>query len=352
MKLAHLSPSATFRAHPTNIAPMRQTTLSVSRTFLLICFALSWLAVASASAATLFVSDTTTGPTDFVRAFDASTGAPIAPDISLLGVTGVAIGPNGNLFAVTSNPGFQSDVGSVYQYDPTTHAKLGGPYVTFNGQNDGHDVQGPNGMRFGTSGNLYIADTTNSDVHIYGSANNSLGVLSSAQLIQPTDVAFDTSGNLYVASGNADILRSIGGTGPLTEFVVQQAGGLTIPVSLAFSPAGKLYVLDNTSNPAIRRYDATGAFEANVVSFTGNLGFFFPTQIAFGPDGKLYVSGTDGNVGDGEILRFQADGTPEGPFITGLSNPSFMTFAVPEPATTMMFAIGAIGLLMLRKRST
>src|SRR5262249_19098778 len=163
---------------------------------------------------------------DLIHAYDATTGAAIAPNISLLGVTGLTVGPNGNLFAVTSNPGFQSDTGSVYQYNPTSHVKIGGPYVTFNGQNDGHDVQGPNGMQFGATGNLYIADTTESNVHIYGTTNNSLGVLTSAQLIQPTDVAFDTGGNLYVASGNADILRSAGGTGPLTEFVAQLSGGL------------------------------------------------------------------------------------------------------------------------------
>ena len=129
------------------------------------------------AAGTLFVADTTTGPTDLIHAYNAGTGQSIAPDISLLGVTGLAIGPSGNLFAVTSNPGFQPDTGSVYQYDPTTHAKIGGPYVTFNGQNDGHDVQGPNGMQFGATGNLYIADTTESNAHIYGTTSNSLGAL-------------------------------------------------------------------------------------------------------------------------------------------------------------------------------
>ena len=155
---------------------------------------------------------------------------------------------------------------------------------------------------------------------------------------------------MYVASGNADILRSAAGTGPLTEFVAQLSGGLTIPVSLDFGPDGKLYVLDNTSNPAVRRYTSAGAFDTNVISFTGTLGAFVPTQIAFGPDGKLYISGQDLNVGDGEVLRFETDGTADGAFITGLQNPSFMTFtAVPEPAAIVLLALGGFGLLLLSR---
>jgi sugar lactone lactonase YvrE len=303
------------------------------------------------AAGTLFVADTTTGPTDLIHAFDATSGAAIAPDISLLGVTGLTIGPNGNLFAVTSNPGFQSDQGSVYQYDPVTHAKVGGPYVTFNGQNDGHDVQGPGGMQFGATGNLYIADVTESEVHVYGSANNSITRLTSLQLNQPTDVAFDATGNLYVPSGNSDILQSLGGTGPLTEFVAQQAGGLINPTSLTFGPDGKLYVLDQTSTPVVRRYDSTGAFDTDVITFSGTLGLFSPTEIAFGPDGKLYISGEDGNVGDGEVLRFETNGTEDGPFVTGLQSPSFMAFtAVPEPATFVSFVIGSASLILASRR--
>lgn len=306
------------------------------------------------AAGVLFVTDTTnSGPTDLIHAFDAGSGAAIGPDIPLLGATGLAIGPNGNLFAVTSNPGFQPDTGSVYQYDMATHLQVGGPYVTFNGQNDGHDVQGPGGMAFGGTGNLYIADVTESNVHIYDSSNNSLGALTSFALIQPTDVTFDSSGDMYVVSGNADVLKSVGGTGPLTEFVAQLAGGLTNPTSLTFGPDGKFYVLDNTSTPVVRRYDASGSFDTNVITFsgTGTLGLFVPSQIEFGPDGKLYISGQSLEIGDGEVLRFQPDGTGEEAFLTGLDNPSFMAFTpVPEPASLVLGVLGAFGLLLAAKR--
>ncbi len=306
------------------------------------------------AAGIFFVSDTTFGPTDFVHAFDATTGAAIAPDISLLSPTGLAIGQNGNLYVANTNPGFNNS-GSVFQYDPATHAQVGGAVVTFNGQNDGHDVIIPQGMRFAPNGNLYIADVGgDQNVHIYDPAGNSLGTLSSNQLLAPQDVAFDAGGNLYVPSGNADVLRSAGGTGALTEFVAQQAGGLINPTSLSFAPSGELYVLDIGGNfAAVRRYDASGhsdgtnAGDATLISFSGNLFSFVPNAILFGPDGKLYVSGQDTFANPaGEVLRFLADGTPDGVFVSGLSNPTYMAFAaVPEPSSIVLAVVGALALL-------
>jgi hypothetical protein len=146
---------------------------------------------ALAGPVTLFVSDAVD---NVIHRFDASTGAAILPDIPLLGVTGVATGPNGDLFAVSNTPS------QVYRYDSMTGAQIGsGPFVPFTGQNDGHDVQGPEGMAFTPNGNLYIADVTLSNVHEYDSAGKSvtsLGADPSAFFSQPTDVAFDTSGNL------------------------------------------------------------------------------------------------------------------------------------------------------------
>lgn len=308
------------------------------------------------AAGTLFVSDTTNGPTDFVHAFDAVTGAPQGADISLLSPTGLAIGLNGNLYVANTNPGLNNS-GSVFEYDPVTHAQIGGAVVTFNGQNDGHDVIIPQGMRVAANGNIYIADVGgDQNVHIYSPAGASVGTLSSNQLLAPQDVAFDASGNLYAPSGNADVLRSAGGIGALTEFVQQQAGGLINPVSLSFAPSGELYVLDIGGNfAAIRRYDATGASDgtnvgdATVISFSGNLFSFIPNDILFGPDGKLYVSGQDTFLNPaGEILRFLPDGTFDGVFISGLSNPTYMTF-VPEPAALALLSIGGLSLFAFRR---
>jgi sugar lactone lactonase YvrE len=310
--------------------------------------ALCLIGSAAADAATLFISDAVD---DVIHRFDAATGAAILPDIPLVGVTGLATGPNGDLFAVSSNPP------QVYRYNPTTGAQIGGAYVTYNGQNDGHDVYGPNGMAFAPNGNLYIADTTASpitsqpSVHVYDTAGNSVASMGSPELSQPTDVAFDAAGNMYVVNpGNGNVLKSLGGTQPLAEFFATQTGGLIIPSALTFGPNGELYVLDssNDTGPAIRRYTAAGAADGTVVSYATTL--FQPNDIAFGPDGKLYVSGIDLGLNAGQVLRYLPDGTADGALITsGPSYPTFMTFSVPEPGTLALLMIAG-AMLLIRRR--
>jgi sugar lactone lactonase YvrE len=290
----------------------------------------------------LFVTDG-----DAIHAFDGQTGAPTLPNIPLLGATGLAIGPNSDLFAASTIPASE-----IYRFDSMTGTQVGsGPFVTFNGQNDGHDVQNPQGMHFGLNGNLYVADVTNSEVHLYDPAGNSLGALTDGSLVQPTDVAFDSSGNMYVVSGSAEVLRSDFGINPLIGFVATQAGGLTIPQSLGFSPDGKLYVLDiGNGAPAVRRYTSTGGPDGTIIDTSFN--FFNPTYLEFGPDGKLYVAGQDLNSGVGQVLRFLTDGTPDGTFVSGLTSPTYMVFSVAEPASaTLVTFVALAGLLMTIRKA-
>jgi hypothetical protein len=322
---------------------IRQTHLIISTALMV----LAACAAAHAAPMTLYVTDS-----DVVHAFDGTTGAPLPgfADISLSGATGLAVGPDGNLYAANTNPA------QVFRYDPATGAPIdAGPFVTFNGQNDGHDVQNPQGMRFGPGGNLYIADVTLSNVHVYDTAGNSLGSIEGPSLVQPIDVAFDTSGNLpanqvFAVSGTANVLVSEGLGHLFTDFTTPTAGGLINPVSLSFGPDHDLYVLDiGGGAPKVVRFAPNGTPAGTVVSFAGD-NPFNPAYLAIGPDGKLYLSGQDLNTAAGEILKFGLDGTPLGVLVgSGLVNPNFMTFSVPEPSAIWLAATGIAGVCAWRR---
>jgi DNA-binding beta-propeller fold protein YncE len=271
----------------------------------------------------------------------------VAESAGAIGFTGIAIGPDGNLYASTQTPG------QVIEYNPATGAQIGsGPFVFYEGTPptpDPHDVNGPEGMDFSpTNANLYIADVTVSNVHRYDTAGNSVISLTAPSLVQPTDVAFDAGGNLYVGStGTAEILKSAGGTQPLSVFVSTQSGGLNDPGALTFGPDGMLYVLD-VSNSKIFRYASDGTFD----KVFADLGLFQPNDLAFGPDGKLYVAGIDLSLAQSEVIRLTAAGADDGVVVSsGLDNPQFIAFAsVPEPSSLGLLASG--GLLIWRRRRT
>jgi hypothetical protein len=289
----------------------------------------------------LFVGDTSQ---DAIRAFDTSSGTAAAgfTDISLPFVTGLAIGPGGNLFAV----GDQGAGPHVFRYDATSGAALG-TYVTYQtGAPGGHDVFGPQGIGFSPAGDLYVADVTPSNIHVYGSMDDSLAILNHVDLVQPRDVAFDLAGNMYTIS-SALVLRADAGTipsgvDPVYTLFAPLTGGLIDPSRITVGPDGKLYVLDITSSggPVIRRYTTAGVSEGDFVSYAAEP--FAPADLEFGPDGKLYVAGQDLNLATGQVLRYLADGTPDGGFATGLPNPSFIAFAaVPEVGSAALLAVVA-----------
>jgi hypothetical protein len=281
--------------------------------------------------------------------FQSATLSNLVPDTADPGAfTGLAIGPTGNLFVAATLPAPQ-----IFEFDPTSGAQVGsGPFVNYQGMPpspDPHDVIDPRGLGFSpTNGNLYVGDISGStaNVHIYDSTGASLGALTDATLNQPGDVAFDAAGDLYVVNpGMANVLKSVAGTQPFTEFVGVQSGGLTNPIALSFGPDGELYVVDqSTSN--INRYNSDGSFDTVFIQFP----LFQPADLEFGRDGKLYVLGSDLLSGAGQVLRFAADGSPDGVLIDGgLTNPRFLILAVPEPATLGLVAVG-VGMLLTRKR--
>ncbi|HEY3897528.1 MAG TPA: PEP-CTERM sorting domain-containing protein [Chthoniobacter sp.] len=261
--------------------------------------------------------------------------------------SGLAFGPNGTLYAASL------DDAQVYSFNPTTGGTPGTPFVTFFGSNDPRSVQGPDGMIWGPDGNLYIADVTASNVHLFSNTGASVASIGGTILGQPVNVAFNHSGQLFAVDNNG--VEQYNGSEFVSYIPSVSAFGsytLNVPGAVAFSSAGDAYVLDNSgASAAILKFTGT-TYDGQIVDL--NADNFAPSDMIVGPDGKLYVSGIDDNTSEGEVLDFNLDGTGESVYVSGLNNPTYMAFAAPEPSASLLaFAgLGLVGLCRSRRRAT
>jgi hypothetical protein len=323
---------------------------------------------AGAARATLFIADG-----DRIGAYTDG-GAPIdAGFIHLDGVTGLAIGPDGNLYAAT--PIGNGGAPGIFRYNPSTGAQIGGPFVDYTGI--AQSPSNPQGMHFGADHNLYVADETLAQVYVFGPTGAFIRTLTSPTvsdpggpiIAQPTGLTADTL-HFYVTSGQG-VARFNPGPDTFSDFV--PTGTLNNPRDAAFGPDGKLYVLDVSSSPRVLRFDAAGvldpAFDIDLNALYGSQGIVeFPSNLNFGPDGRLDISGFDAFSvnGTGSVLQFDLNGNftgylipsqPQGPGALTQFD-SFFVFApapgpaVPEPATAALtlLAVTTLGTALLRRR--
>jgi len=210
--------------------------------------------------------------------------------------SGIAYGPNGNLFI------WQQESGPLWEYDGLT-GELVGQRVAAGaaGSLQGRDIL------FLPDGDILVAGGSANRVPRFdwetGAYLGDFVTTSSGGVTTPWGLTLGPNGNLFVASsGTHEVLEYNGQTGAFVGvFVAAGAGGLTGPYDLAFGPDGNLYV-SSRNDGYVYRFDGT----------TGNpLGVFtqvpvVPARgIAFGPDGDLYVASPIGSLGGG-AYRFDA----------------------------------------------
>lgn len=208
----------------------------------------------------------------------------------------------------------------------------------------------PGGVLVDGSGNVYIADTTNSRVLFYPSGSttgtrvygqngsfttgqgNSGGNPNANNLLFPESVALDSGGNLYIADrndnrvlvyppGSTTAIRSYGQRGSLTTTLVNLgqaaaiADGLHAPFAVALDAEDNLYIAD-AGNHRVVFYPAGSTVPTRVYGqpdFTSNTALVVPSAsslqspwgLALDKTGNLYVADTSNS----RVLFFPAGST-------------------------------------------
>lgn len=253
-----------------------------------------------------------------VERFDGSTGESkgsfVIPGSGGIDVpTGLAFGPDGNLYVASS------DSGEILRYDGDTGAIIGSGVFA-----SGGGLVEPRFIAFGPGSapgipDLYVADTGLFQNRILrfdgltGAFIENFVDRFEGGMGEPSGITFDTSGNLYVASYTTnEILKfdSNGDVVPGGPFIAAGTGGLANPRGVTIGPDGLLYVANGASESILRFDPVTGDF---IDDYTYGATIQLPNGITFGPDNNLYVIDTDLGI----VLKFA------GPF--GTTTPLLIT---------------------------
>jgi len=249
------------------------------------------------------------------------------------------------------------------------------------------DLQGPTGMAFDRSGNLYVADTWADRVRridpsriiatIAGSGPTTLeratysnpdpnegfsgdgAPATAARFYAPRGLAFDSHGTLYVADSFNGRVRPISPDGTVTSLNASSLPApMWLPRYLAFDASGNLYVADGAPNALManviggcRIVRVSPAGVITVVAGTGTCGFSGdggpaaaaqlnnPNGLAFDAAGNLYVADSNNQ----RIRRIDRSGNIS--TVAGTGTPGFSGDGGPGINAKLYdpFGIGIVG---------
>ncbi len=243
-----------------------------------------------------------------------------ATSAMLAGSFGVALDSSGNLYIADQ---FNNRVRKVTP-DGTISTFAGKGTAAYSGDKGSAtsaELNNPQGVAVDSSGNVYIADTANhvvrkvtggtittvAGINIPGYGGDGAGA-TGALLANPTALAIDSSGNLYIADTSNNVIRKVTSSGGISTVAgvgrassggdggpANQAG-LNNPEGVAVDAAGNIYIAD-TLNRRIRKVTAADG-TIKTIAGTGILGF----------------------SGDGAAATLAAISNPDGVAVDGAGN--------------------------------
>lgn len=238
---------------------------------------------------------------------------------------GIAVDASGNVYVADTN---NSEVKEILAVNGVIPAN---PTVNVLGSGFAY----PAGVAVDASGDVFVADTNNSKVKeivaVNGSipaSNPTINTLGSG-FSSPAGVAVDASGNVYVAdTSNFEVkeILAVNGVIPASP-TINVLGGYPdfyYPYALALDASGDLFVANHSGGTVVEVLAVAGVIPAKPTINTVASGFINPQGLAVDAAGNLYV----GNYSDDQLDEVLAVGgaIPSTPVInvlgTGLSYPS------------------------------
>jgi len=291
--------------------------------------------------------------------------------------TGLAFDKSGNLWVADLYNNRVLQYTAPFSTGEAASIVIGQSTFTSNSNDHtGTTFNGPIGIAFDSAGNLWVADNGNSRVLEFpapfstGEAasiaigqvsltTNVIG-LTATGLNGPTGLAFDSSGNLWVAANIQDRVLEylaplstheaanivIGQSSFTTRSFVTTSTGLDYPYSLAFDSSGNLWVSDYFNNRVLEYPAPLSTFEAASVvigqsSFTTNSTNVTPTTLN-SPEGVAFDSGHNLWIADNANARVLQYGASAAATTTS-TTPEFPALAVP---IIFIFVLAAAVLLL------
>ena len=253
---------------------------------------------------------------------------PVA-QLAVAGILAFALtGCGGGGAATTTSSGTTSSAPTSTPSAPAVQVStLAGSGATgsANGQGTAASFNDPVGVVVDASGNVWVADTGNhlirkidasasvTTVAGSGAPGSANGQGTAASFNFPNRIAIDSSGNIYVADSTNNLIRKIDASGNVTTLAGSGASGsanglgtaasFNFPAGIARDANGNLYVAD-LGNNLIRKIDTSG----NVTTFAGSgvqgsangqgtaASFNGPRGIVADGSGNLYVADSRGNL--------------------------------------------------------
>jgi uncharacterized protein (TIGR03437 family) len=286
--------------------------------------------------------------------FSGDGGAPTSAQFNL--PLGLALDSSGNMYIADS---VNQRIRKISGGNISTVAGNGtGGYTGDGAAAASAEMLNPSSVAVDSSGNLYIADTSNHVIRkvtsggtistIAGTNTGGYagdgGPAIDAELEFPTGVAVDNGGNIFIADSGNNVIREISG-GNINTIVGGVAGQLlNDPESVLVDSSGNLYISEQSGY----RISKFSNGNLTVLAGNGNIGFSGdngpgtdaslnePTAIALDSKGYLYICDTI----NGRIRKLSPDGIIT--TIAGLGSPGYFGDGGPATQALLFFPRGIV----------